>query len=79
MKVSDFTDATVDAFCSASAFATNLVQPTIRLGGTGLARPGNTVFITTLDHNFSMASKRAKIGSDGSAFVSSRLRSLLPG
>jgi hypothetical protein len=51
LKVSDFTDTTVDAFGSAKAFATNLVQPTIRLGVTGLARSGKTVFITSLIHN----------------------------
>lgn len=51
MKVSNFTDTTVDAFGSAKAFASNLVQPTVRLGVTGLARSGKTVFITSLIHN----------------------------
>jgi hypothetical protein len=32
-------------------FATNLVTPTVRLGVTGLARSGKTVFITALVHN----------------------------
>lgn len=51
MKVSDISDAAADALGSATAFATNLVHPTLRLGVTGLARSGKTVFITSLIHN----------------------------
>ena len=47
MKVSDISDAAADALGSASAFAANLVHPTLRLGVTGLARSGKTVFITS--------------------------------
>ncbi len=40
-----------DAFRSLGDFATGLVTPTVRLGVTGLARSGKTVFITALVHN----------------------------
>jgi len=51
VKISDISDAAADALGSASAFAANLVHPTLRLGVTGLARSGKTVFITSLIHN----------------------------
>ena len=44
------TDAT-DALRQAGAFASGLVRPTVRLGVTGLARAGKTIFISALIHN----------------------------
>ena len=46
-----YTDAAGDALRSLGDFATGLVTPTIKLGVTGLARSGKTVFITALVHN----------------------------
>ncbi len=51
MKLSDLGDATIDRVRDAGAFAHDLVRPTVRLGVTGLARSGKTVFITSLIHN----------------------------
>ena len=51
MPSSSLAQATADAFRSAGDFAANLASPTIRLGVTGLARSGKTVFITALVHN----------------------------
>lgn len=51
MKFSDLTDGTAEALKSAGAFAYDLIHPTVRLGVTGLARSGKTVFITSLIHN----------------------------
>ena len=44
------TDAS-DALRQAGAFASDLVRPTLRLGVTGLARAGKTIFISALVHN----------------------------
>ncbi len=43
-------DAT-DAMRHAGAYASDLVRPTVRLGVTGLARAGKTIFITALVQN----------------------------
>ncbi len=51
MPISAFTRGTVDAFRNVGHFAHDLVEPTVRLGVTGLARSGKTVFITALVHN----------------------------
>ena len=51
MPTSSLAQAAADAFRSAGDFAADLVNPTIRLGVTGLARSGKTVFITALVHN----------------------------
>ncbi len=40
-----------DAWSSAGAFVSDLFTPTLRLGVTGLARSGKTVFITALIRN----------------------------
>ena len=48
MRLSDLTDATADALRSAGAVLADLMTPTLRLGVTGLARSGKTVFITAL-------------------------------
>ncbi len=48
MKLSDVPGATGDAFKSAGAYLSDLSTPTVRLGVTGLARAGKTVFITAL-------------------------------
>jgi predicted YcjX-like family ATPase len=48
VQISSITRGTADAFRSAGDFARDLVAPTVRLGVTGLARSGKTVFITAL-------------------------------
>jgi predicted YcjX-like family ATPase len=48
VRLSELTDSTADAFKNASAFLSGFRTPTIRLGVTGLARSGKTVFITAL-------------------------------
>ncbi len=44
-------DGVFEVFRSANAYANDMVHPTVRLGVTGLARAGKTVFITSLVHN----------------------------
>jgi uncharacterized protein len=51
VPISTVTQATADAFRNMGDFAADLVHPTIRLGVTGLARSGKTVFIAALVHN----------------------------
>lgn len=51
MKTSDVAGATTDVLRNVGAFAHDVVRPTVRLGVTGLATAGKTVFITALIHN----------------------------
>jgi predicted YcjX-like family ATPase len=51
VPISTYTDGVGDALRSIGDYATGLVTPTVRLGVTGLARSGKTVFITALVHN----------------------------
>ena len=51
MQISTYTQAAGDALRSIGDFASGLVTPTVRVGVTGLARSGKTVFITALVHN----------------------------
>ncbi|MGB6923757.1 MAG: YcjX family protein [Methyloceanibacter sp.] len=51
MPISSITHGAVDAFRNVGGFAAGLVEPTVRLGVTGLARSGKTVFITALVHD----------------------------
>jgi predicted YcjX-like family ATPase len=51
VPISTLTRGTTDAFRNAGHFAGSFVQPTLRLGVTGLARSGKSVFITALIHN----------------------------
>jgi len=51
VPISTLTQDVAYAFRNVGHFAADLVQPTIRLGVTGLARSGKTVFITALAHN----------------------------
>ena len=51
MAISTYSEAAGDAFRSMGDFATGLIAPTVKLGVTGLARSGKTVFITALVHN----------------------------
>ncbi|HWB44869.1 MAG TPA: YcjX family protein [Hyphomicrobiaceae bacterium] len=51
MRLTDFTDTTADALRNAGAYLSGLMTPTLRLGVTGLARSGKTVFITALVRN----------------------------
>ncbi len=46
-----FLDDTVDALKSLADYAAGTVQPSLRLGVTGLARSGKTVFTTALVHH----------------------------
>ena len=51
MPISSYSQATGDVFRSIGDFASGLVTPSLKLGVTGLARSGKTVFITALVHN----------------------------
>jgi len=51
VPISSFTHGAVDALRNIGDLASDLVEPTVRLGVTGLARSGKTVFITALVHN----------------------------
>jgi uncharacterized protein len=51
VPITNLTRGTADAWRSVGHFAGSLVRPTVRLGVTGLARSGKTVFITALIHN----------------------------
>jgi hypothetical protein len=51
VPISTYTDAAGDAVRNIGDVASGLVTPTVRLGVTGLARSGKTVFITALVHN----------------------------
>jgi uncharacterized protein len=51
LRLSTITDETRLAVASLATRAAGLVTPTVRLGVTGLARAGKTVFITALIHN----------------------------
>ena len=51
MSLTDFTGKSADTLRNAGALASDLLRPTVRLGVTGLARAGKTVFITSLIHN----------------------------
>ena len=51
MKTSEITDRALDAAGSVKDFASGLIRPSVRLGVTGLANAGKTVFITSLIHN----------------------------
>ena len=51
MKFTTFTDETRILLGGLADAASNVVNPTVRLGVTGLSRSGKTVFITALVHN----------------------------
>jgi predicted YcjX-like family ATPase len=48
LRLSDLSETAADALRSAGAYVSDLMTPTLRLGVTGLARSGKTVFITAL-------------------------------
>lgn len=50
-SLTSFTDDALIAFDNLTDRAANLVNPSIRLGVTGLSRSGKTVFISSLVHN----------------------------
>lgn len=50
-RITSFADEARIAFDHLTSRATNLLNPTVRLGVTGLSRAGKTVFITSLVHN----------------------------
>ena len=51
MQLTAITDETRLVLANLGDRATGLVTPSVRLGVTGLARSGKTVFITALVHN----------------------------
>jgi len=51
VPISSYSQATGDVFRSIGDFARGLVTPSLKLGVTGLARSGKTVFISALVHN----------------------------
>jgi predicted YcjX-like family ATPase len=51
VPISTYSQAAGDAFRSLGDFAGGLIQPAMKLGITGLARSGKTVFLTALVHN----------------------------
>lgn len=51
MPFADWIEEVGEAARGLGAFAGDLVQPSVRLGVTGLSRAGKTVFITALVHN----------------------------
>ncbi|MEC9367245.1 MAG: YcjX family protein, partial [Pseudomonadota bacterium] len=51
MSSEGFTTSISDTLRNIGAFTRDLVRPTLRLGVTGLARSGKTVFITAFIHN----------------------------
>ncbi|MCX5497051.1 YcjX family protein [Kaistia dalseonensis] len=51
MKLTNLADEALLALATLGDRASDLVSPTVRLGVTGLARAGKTVFITALVHN----------------------------
>ena len=50
-KITSLSDDALIAFDALSDTASNLLNPTLRLGVTGLSRAGKTVFISALIHN----------------------------
>jgi len=50
-KITSFADDALIAFDNVADAASSLLNPTLRLGVTGLSRAGKTVFITSLIHN----------------------------
>lgn len=57
MPLSTVTQATGAALREASGYLTDLVTPTLRLGVTGLARSGKTVFIVALVRNLTIGGR----------------------
>jgi hypothetical protein len=51
VRLTDIADGTREALRSAGAYLADIRHPTVRLGVTGLARAGKTVFITALVRN----------------------------
>ena len=51
MRLTEIASNATDAVRNTSAYLSDITQPTVRLGVTGLARAGKTVFITALVHN----------------------------
>jgi predicted YcjX-like family ATPase len=57
VRLSDLTDSTLDAIRSAGSYLSQLATPTMRLGVTGFAQSGKTVFITALARNLTMGGR----------------------
>ena len=51
MRLTDIASNATDAVRNTGAYLSDITQPTVRLGVTGLARAGKTVFITALVQN----------------------------
>jgi uncharacterized protein len=57
VRLSDLSDATAAALKSAGTLLADAMTPTVRLGVTGLARSGKTVFITALIRNMTVGGR----------------------
>jgi uncharacterized protein len=57
VRLSDLTDGTLDAMKGAGNYLSRLATPTMRLGVTGLAQSGKTVFITALVRNLTIGGR----------------------
>jgi predicted YcjX-like family ATPase len=57
LRLSDLTDATAAVLRGAGARIADLMTPAVRLGVTGLARSGKTVFITALVRNLTVGGR----------------------
>ena len=62
MGISDIADDVVRLFEEAQDGVASLFEPTIRLGVTGLARSGKTVFITSLVANLLKRGRMTMLG-----------------
>lgn len=51
LNLIDIWDETRSAMGGVAAYASDLIEPTLRLGVTGLSNSGKTIFITSLVHN----------------------------
>lgn len=64
MRAVDMFPDAADSLRAANAYVTGLLTPTIRLGVTGLARSGKTVFITALVRNLTGGGRLPHLAAD---------------
>jgi uncharacterized protein len=57
VRLSDLADAVLDSMRSAGHYLSQVTTPTVRLGVTGLAQSGKTVFITALARNLTVGGR----------------------
>jgi len=65
MRLNRLSSDATDAMRHAGAYASDLVRPTVRLGVTGLARAGKTIFVTALVHNLIAGGKLPFLRAEG--------------